>query len=62
MFVVLREEAQRHCRHRVVAPGLVQAAEQGTTLLQIDEALSSQSGGAYLRYHAVIVIVVVDNT
>lgn len=35
MAVVLCEEAEGHGGHRVVAPGAVQAAEQGTALLQV---------------------------
>lgn len=34
MAVVLGQEAERHSGHRVVTPGTIQAAEQGTALLQ----------------------------
>ena len=34
MAVVLGQEAERHGGHRVVTPGTIQAAEQGTALLQ----------------------------
>lgn len=44
--VVLCEEAQRHRRHGVMAPAIVQGAEQVATLLKrrLKAALVSESG------------------